>query len=186
MRLVWVPRPVFLLFLAIVLVLIFLFQSISQQNNLQFSSNPLFVFSICNIIIVAIIIGDHRPSGVEVDSILPFLSGSAEDATYYSKDDGSSKQYCNIAGLVNSSENVDNDVDESEENTNYDSDGYDEDDDDNGSSDEIGWGNTDESDDNLETRVEDFINRVYKGWQEERLRDSLYSPLQFFGYTNPL
>ncbi|XP_024174918.1 protein PFC0760c-like [Rosa chinensis] len=187
MRLVWVPRPVFLLlFLAVVLVLSSLFQSISKQKNLQFSSNPLFVFSLCNIIIFAIIVGDHRPPTEEVDSILPFLSGSAEDATDGVEDDGSNK-HCNMDGHVNGSEDVDDQVDESEEEDGeYDSDGYNEDDDDNGSDDEIGWEDTDESDDNLETRVENFIDRVYKGWREERLRDTPCNPLQFLGCINPL
>ncbi|KAL6174568.1 hypothetical protein ACLB2K_051214 [Fragaria x ananassa] len=186
MKLVWVPRPVLLLlFIAIVIVLSSLFQSISNQRNLKFSSNPLFVFSLCNIIILAIIVGDHRPPTEEVESILPFLSSSSEDATDDIEDDGSNK-HCNIDDHVNGNDNVDDEVDQSEEeDADYDSDGYDEDDDDNGSNDEIGWGDTDESDDNLETRVEDFIDRVYKGWQEERLRD-LCNPLQFFGYINPL
>lgn len=185
MRLVWVPRPAFLLlFLAVVFVLTSLFQSISKQRNLQFTSNPLFVFSLFNIIIFAIIVGDHRPSTEEVGGILPFLYG--EDATDDIEDDDSEK-HCNMDGYVNGSKEVDDQDDESEEDEgDYDSDGYYEDDDDNSSNDEIGWGDTDESDDNLEGRVEDFIDRVYKGWQEERLRDSLCNPLQLFGYINPL
>lgn len=173
-----------MLFLAAVLVLTSLFQSISKQRNLQFSSNPLFVFSLFNIIIFAIIVGDHRPSTEDVGGILPFQCD--EDASDDREDDDSGK-HCDMDGYVHGSEEVDDQDDESEEDEgDYDSDGYHEDDDDNGSNDEIGWGDTDESDDNLERRVEDFIDRVYKGWREERLRDSLCNPLQFFGYINPL
>lgn len=90
-------------------------------------------------------------------------------------------------GYNNGSKEVDDQDDESEEDEgDYDYDGSYEDDDDNSCNDEIGWGDTDESDDNLETRVEDFIDRVYKGWREERLRDSLCNPMQLFGYINPL
>ena len=74
---------------------------------------------------------------------------------------------------------IDDCVDDESEDYSFDSDGYNEDDDDNGSDDEVGWGDMDEHNSNLEKRIEDFIDKVNKGWKEERLRDSLSNPLQF-------
>ncbi|TQD81699.1 hypothetical protein C1H46_032751 [Malus baccata] len=148
MRFVGVPTPIFLLlFLASLLVLSYFLQSISQRN-LHFSSNPPFVFLLFNIIIVAIIVGNHRPSFVEVDDIISFVYHS-----YELEEDG--------AGDAEDTKN-----------------GYDEDDDDNGSEGEIGWGDMDEYYYNLEKRIEDFIDKVNKGWREERVRDGVSYPLQ--------
>ncbi|KAM2819226.1 hypothetical protein PS2_037670 [Malus domestica] len=128
MRFDGVPTPIFLLlFLASLLVLSYFLQSISRRN-LHFSSNPPFVFLLFNIIIVAIIVGNHRPSSVEADDIISFVYHS-----YELEEDGA--------------------------------DGYDKDDDDNGSEGEIGWGDMDEYDYNLEKRIEDFIDKVNKGWR---------------------
>ncbi|KAM2034984.1 hypothetical protein ACFX16_038135 [Malus domestica] len=141
MRFDGVPTPIFLLlFLGSLLVLSYFLQLISRRN-LHFSSNPPFVFLLVNIIIVAIIVGNHRPSSVEADDIISFAYHS-----YELEEDGA--------------------------------DGYDEDDDDNGSKGEIGWGDMDEYDYNLEKRIEDFIDKVNKGWREERVRDGVSYPLQ--------
>ncbi|ONI06794.1 hypothetical protein PRUPE_5G081400 [Prunus persica] len=177
MRVVGVPGTVFLLlFMAAALVLSSLLQSISKES-LHFSSNPLFVFSLFNIIIVAIIVGSHRSSSGEVDSIIPFLYHQYEPEEDADNDveDTKSDKYLNLDGYENGSDCVD---DESEDYS-FDSDGYNEDDDDNGSDDEVGWGDMDEHNSNLEKRIEDFIDKVNKGWKEERLRDSLSNPLQF-------
>ncbi|KAM2504226.1 hypothetical protein PS1_038166 [Malus domestica] len=166
MRFDGVPTPIFLLlFLASLLVLSYFLQSISRRN-LHFSSNPPFVFLLVNIIIVAIIVGNHRPSSVEADDIISFVYHS-----YELEEDG--------AGYDKCSDHVDdNDGGESESDDHFDSDGYDEDDDDNGSEGEIGWGDMDEYDYNLEKRIEDFIDKVNKGWREERVRDGVSYPLQ--------
>ncbi|CAL5432860.1 unnamed protein product [Camellia sinensis] len=72
-------------------------------------------------------------------------------------------------------ENVDYDGDY------YDSDGYDEDNDDDGSDDVVGWEDDDEEeeeeeeyDDDLESKVEEFIAKVIKGWKEEQLTEETF------------
>ncbi|KAB2622549.1 phosphopantothenoylcysteine decarboxylase subunit VHS3 [Pyrus ussuriensis x Pyrus communis] len=180
MMFVGVPRPIFLLlFLASALVLSYFLQSISRRD-LQFSSNPLFVFSLFNIIIGAIIVGNHRPSSGEADDAISFVyhSYELEEDGADDSEDAKSDKYSSLEGCDHCRDHVDDNDDGESEDGDFDFEGYEEDDDDNGSDDEIGWGDMDEYDCNLEKRIEDFIDKVNKGWREERLRDGLSYPLQ--------
>ncbi|XP_009373368.2 secreted acidic protein 1A [Pyrus x bretschneideri] len=180
MMFVGVPRPIFLLlFLASALVLSYFLQSISRRD-LQFSSNPLFVFSLFNIIIGAIIVGNYRPSSGEADDAISFVYHSYELEEDGADDsaDAKSDKYSSLEGCDHCRDHVDDNDDGESEDDDFDFEGYEEDDDDSGSDDEIDWGDMDEYDCNLEKRIEDFIDKVNKGWREERLRDGHSYPLQ--------
>lgn len=164
MKFLGIPIPVFLLlFVATILVVNFSSTSISQ-HHIQFSFSPLLLFSLFNIIILAIILGSYRPSADEVN-----VGYSCFQFPYevVSKD------------IHDSHENDNNYEDEDDYDEYYGSDGYIEDDDDNGSDDEIGWDEEEEEeeeeyDEYLQKRFEDFIVMVKFGWREERLNENLH------------
>ncbi|KAJ9147792.1 hypothetical protein P3X46_029913 [Hevea brasiliensis] len=140
--------------------LVFLILSLAATLVLNFSSS-LFLFSMFNTIILAVVFGNCRPSVEEVDGAWYSFQSSYEDGQ---------DSYDNIVKDEDNDSDVDDDDDQRE---NYFSDGYDEDDDDSGSDGEIGWEDDDEEiDDNLQRRIEDFIAKVNKGWREEWLREN--------------
>ncbi|KAK7389263.1 hypothetical protein VNO78_24111 [Psophocarpus tetragonolobus] len=146
---------------------------ISVHNST--SSPSLLVFFVINSIIFAILVGNHKPSLAEVDKASPLLpsffegeiqSDFLENPTYdkvYESDVGYCKSPFNIKD--ESADNVDvttyEKVDESD-----DDDGYCKTPD-NIVVYEITTQEQQESDDNLQTRIESFIAKVYKGWIEE-------------------
>ncbi|EEF51016.1 conserved hypothetical protein [Ricinus communis] len=144
--------------------LVFLILSLAATSVLKFSS-PLFVFSLFNTIILAIVVGSYRPSDDEVDGSCYTFQPSYENKEYA----------CDDFKDDNGSNYVDDDDDDDHRKEDWFSDGYDEDDDDSGSDGEIGW----EDDDNEETdgsfrrRIEDFIAKVNKGWREEWLTEHI-------------
>ncbi|KAJ8767593.1 hypothetical protein K2173_018151 [Erythroxylum novogranatense] len=142
-------------------LLAFLVLSVAATLVLKFSS-PLFIFSLFNAIILFIVLGNHRPSGDEVEEFFQYSSQSsfADDYGDYVKDDNGGSDM----------------EDDNEDRSEFDgSDGYDEDDDDDGSEGEVGWEDDEEPDENLESRIEDFIAKVIKGWREEWLMDNLHN-----------
>uniref|UniRef100_A0A7N2N326 Uncharacterized protein n=1 Tax=Quercus lobata TaxID=97700 RepID=A0A7N2N326_QUELO len=154
--------PLFLCWVAI-LVLNLWSSNRQQQKPLGFSSSPLLVFSVFNTIIIAILIGNYRPSTEEVEGVMPpFLPQNEEDKD--AQDD--------TGDYINGKEDENEDEDEDEEY--HGSDGYDEDDDDNSSDDEICWQDDEEYDNNLERRIESFIAKVNEEWRKERLREISY------------
>ncbi|KAM3734957.1 hypothetical protein ACB098_10G054000 [Castanea mollissima] len=149
--------PLFLCWVAI-LVLNLWSSNRQQQKSLGFSSSPLLVFSVFNSIIIAILIGNYRPSTEEVEGVMPpFLPQNEEEID--AQDD--------TGDYINCKEDEDEDEDEEY----HGSDGYDKDDDDNSSDDEACWQDEEEYDNNLERRIESFIAKVNEEWRKERLRE---------------
>lgn len=151
--------PLFLCCIAI-LVLNLWPSNRQQQKPLGFSSSPLLVFSVFNTIIIAILIGNYRPSTEEVEGVMPpFLPQNEEEID--AQDD--------TGDYINCKE--DENEDEVEDEVYHGSDGYDKDDDDNSSDDESCWQDEEEYDNNLERRIESFIAKVNEEWRKERLRE---------------
>lgn len=151
--------PLFLCCIAI-LVLNLWPSNRQQQKPLGFSSSPLLVFSVFNTIIIAILIGNYRPSTEEVEGVMPpFLPQNEEEID--AQDD--------TGDYINCKE--DENEDEVEDEVYHGSDGYDKDDDDNSSDDESCWQDEEEYDNNLERRIESFIVKVNEEWRKERLRE---------------
>lgn len=151
--------PLFLCSVAI-LVLNLWSSNRQQQKPLGFSSSPLLVFSVFNTIIIAIVIGNYRPSTEEVEGVMPpFLPQNEEEID--AQDD--------TGDYINCKEDENEDEDEDE--VYHGSDGYDKDDDDNSSDDESCWQDEEEYDNNLERRIESFIAKVNEEWRKERLRE---------------
>ncbi|KAG7956806.1 hypothetical protein I3843_11G142000 [Carya illinoinensis] len=122
-----------------------------------FSSSPLLLFSVFNITIIAILVGNYRPSQ-KVDGAWPLffpLNEGEEDMKYETGDDVEDQE----------------EEDEDEEECFGASDGYVEDDDDDTSDDDIFWQDEEEDDDCLNRRIESFIAKVNEEWRKERLRD---------------
>lgn len=146
MRFVKILIPL-ILCLAAILVLSFWLSN--REHKLHgFLNNPLLLFSVFNIIIVAIIVLSCRPSSEEVDRNWPIFLPLCEEG-YTQGDTG---DY----------------IEDDEEY--HGSDGYDEDNDDDSSDDEIFW-QEEEYDDNLEMKIESFIAKVYEERRKERLRE---------------
>lgn len=135
--------------------LVFLILSFAATLVLNFSST-LFLFSMLNTVILAVVVGSYRPSVEEGDGgWYSFQSWYEEVEDAYDKD-----------------EDYDSDDDDDYEKENDFSDGYDRDDE--GDRDgEIGWEDDDEEeDDNLQRRIEEFIAKVNRGWRDEWLREN--------------
>ncbi|PKI56169.1 nonsense-mediated mRNA decay protein 2-like [Punica granatum] len=140
-------------------------------------SSPLFMFSVFNTVVLAVLLGSHDLGSYEVANHF-ILSSDEEDVRecdghnykgQFSDDDG-------VGGDDEDSSDSDQNVeDSSDSDQNADSAGYDEDDDDSGGEDEIGWEDEGEQDGdcNLEKRIEDFIDKVITGWREERMKENL-------------
>lgn len=151
--------PLFLCSVAI-LVLNLWSSNRQQQKPLGFSSSPLLVFSVFNTIIIAILIGNYRPSTEEVEGVMPpFLPQNEEEID--AQDD--------TGDYINCKEDENEDEDEDE--VYHGSDRYNKDDDDNSSDDETCWQDEEEYDNNLERRIESFIAKVNEEWRKERLRE---------------
>lgn len=149
--------PLFLCCIAI-LVLNLWPSNRQQQKPLGFSSSPLLVFSVFNTIIIAILIGNYRPSTEEVEGVMPpFLPQNEEEID--AQDD--------TGDYINCKEDENEDEDE----VYHGSDRYNKDDDDNSSDDESCWQDEEEYDNNLERRIESFIAKVNEEWRKERLRE---------------
>ncbi|CAK9173140.1 unnamed protein product [Ilex paraguariensis] len=138
-----------------------------------FSSNGMFVFSVLNILICAILAISFQPSADDIDAFFPFLFvyGVGKDQTEEIHD---ASEGCSSPGsIISYYNNGDDDNDEIVDI--YYLDGYEEDDDDNGSDGEIGWNDDDEKeeeyDENFESRIEEFIAKVINGWREELLME---------------
>lgn len=148
------------LFLCVVALLILksLSTSITKHCNLEFSNNPLYLFILFNAIIIAVIVGSHKPPIDEFDGVFPYLSFVYEAGASFDNTDEFS------------------DIDVFEDDT-CSSDGYQEDDDDDDDDDkeedtDDSWYDEEEYGDDLQKRIEDFIAMVNKGWREERLEET--------------
>ncbi|KAF5474518.1 hypothetical protein F2P56_006411 [Juglans regia] len=136
-----------------------LWPSNRQQDKLHgFSSSPLLRFSVFNMIIIVILVGNYRPSQ-EVDGawppFLPLNEGLGEEDMKYKTWD-----------------RIEEEDDNNDEECFGGSDGYVEDDDDDDTSDDdIFWQEEEEDDDCLNRRIESFIAKVNEQWRKERLRD---------------
>ena len=153
--------PLFLCWVAI-LVLNLWSSNRQQQKPLGFSSSPLLVFSVFNTIIIAILIGNYRPSTEEVEGVMP---------PFLPQNEGEKDAQDDTGDYINGREDENEYEDEDEDEEYHGSDGYDEDDDDNGSDDETCWQDDEEYDKNLERRIESFIAKVNEEWRKERLRE---------------
>ncbi len=153
MRFVNILIPL-ILFSAAILVLNLWSANHQQHKPLRFSSSPLLVYSVFNMIIIVILIGNYRPSSEEVDGAMPPFLPLYE-------------------GEKDTQDDTGNYIDhEDEENHGSDGNDKDDDDDDDGSGDdEICWQDEEEYDNNLERRIEDFIAKVNEEWRKERLRE---------------
>lgn len=143
-------------FLPLCLALIcLLFPSISQQHNtlvcsvqdliIKAKSSPSFMFWTCNLIIVAILLGSREPSYGESDepTFLPLYEVSIPTTNQE----------------MEKGEDSDDLVD-----------GYDVDVDDNGYNEDDN-GDNDDDDDELRKRADEFIAKITKGWQQEKLKE---------------
>lgn len=156
MRFIEILTPLILCLAAI--LFLNLWPSNRRQDKLHgLSSSPiLLLFLVFNFIIIAILVGNYRPSQ-EVDGAWPRflpLNEGQEDMKNKTGD-----------GI----EDDDGDGDDY-----FGSDGYVEDDDDDNSSDDddIFWKDEEEDDDScLNRRIESFIAKVNEEWRKERLRD---------------
>lgn len=157
MRLVRLQELV--LFLCVVLILILILNSFlpsSSPQTFRFVFHPIFVFSVFNIIIFAIVVGSQHSSAEEVDRVLNYLC-----PPYEPENDKHDETQEENADTFISSEGNNDEAD-------------DDDDDENGR----GWHMEDEYDVNLEKKIEDFIDKVNERWREEKLTDNLSNQLQ--------
>lgn len=144
------------LFLCVVLILILIVNSFWPSSSLQtfgFVFDPLFAFSMFNIIIFAIVVGSQHSSAEEVERVCTYLCPpyEPEGDKHADTQDNSDK--------LNSSEG-NNDEDD----------------------DKTGRGRQDMEDEydvSLERKIEDFIDKVNRRWREEKLMDNLSNQLQF-------
>lgn len=158
-----IPISVLLfVFVVSVIILNYTISSPSNSQDCEFPSNHPIVFLVFNIIIVAIIVGSSWPSVEEVDK-----NYNAGDQVP-EEDQNDNAQY-NSLEICTCSNSEDEDFENNEDY--YDSDGYDGDYDDD---ENVGCMCHDveyEQDGYLEKRIEEFIDKVNKGWREERLKD---------------
>lgn len=163
MKLVLVPVLSFFIAISVAFLLVGL-RSASDRRSFPDSSlfSPLSVFLVFNVIVVAVLLASHMPGAYEGGLfVLPLdeEEGCCGDSGKYkprSDGDGDGDGYgCGGA---------DRDID---------SDGNNEDGNDSGSKDNTGWEDEEEQegDDNLEKRIEDFIDKVVKGWREEMMKE---------------
>lgn len=149
MKFVW--QLIFLLFI------VFSFSLSSYGNFNEFSSSPIFVFSVFNIIICAIIVKCESKSAQDFDGLMAFFGLVYEEETeeityemYSDSDDDADAHFHNSDGY-------DSEIEWTEGS------GGDEDEDDDNEKKEY--------DENLESRIEEFIAKVIKGWREEILME---------------
>lgn len=161
MKLVLVPVLSFFIAISVAFLLVGL-RSASDRRSFPDSSlfSPLSVFLVFNVIVVAVLLASHMPGAYEGGLfVLPLdeEEGCCGDSGKYKpRSDGDGDGYgCGGA---------DRDID---------SDGNNEDGNDSGSKDNTGWEDEEEQegDDNLEKRIEDFIDKVVKGWREEMMKE---------------
>ncbi|KAG4378948.1 hypothetical protein AAZX31_17G131800 [Glycine max] len=137
----------------VVIPVILCIVGISVHNSK--SSTSLLVFFVINTIIFSILVGSRKSSLAEVDMASPLLpsffevageaqGGFLENATYDKVDESNDGYHKSLFNIED--ESVDN-------------------------VDEITTQEQEESDDNLKTRIESFIVKVYKGWIEESYWD---------------
>ncbi|KAG4933120.1 hypothetical protein JHK87_047122 [Glycine soja] len=137
----------------VVIPVILCIVGISVHNSK--SSTSLLVFFVINTIIFSILVGSRKSSLAEVDMASPLLpsffevageaqGGFLENATYDKVDESNDGYHKSLFNIED--ESVDN-------------------------VDEITTQEQEESDDNLKTRIESFIAKVYKGWIEESYWD---------------
>lgn len=177
MKLAGIPTLAILLLcfsLTLMILLVFCFSpSVSQHHSflgstyeliMKAKSSPVFMFCICNLIVVTVLPGSLRPSDGEFDSFVSLL----------------------LAEHVKEEEKGEEMVEEEEEEEEEDFhgyDGYDEDNDDNGSED-VDTDSEDEGGDDLNRKIEEFIAKINREWREERLREKLIyiGAIQPYGY----
>ncbi|OMO80926.1 hypothetical protein COLO4_23851 [Corchorus olitorius] len=143
------PSRIILYIAVALLFLKFLFTINTKHYNLVLSNTPLLSFILFNSIIVAIIVGSHKPSIDEINGSFPYMYDSFDITQEYS------------------------DVDDFEDDI-HSLDGYQEDEEDDM---DDGWSDEEEFDDDLQKRIEDFIAKVNNGWREERLKDKDYEQI---------
>ncbi|KAK1374757.1 hypothetical protein POM88_030950 [Heracleum sosnowskyi] len=133
--------------------------SMLYHNLFKFSSTCIFRYSVINSIVLVILARSFRSSACGVDELLPplqFFDGVSEEQI---KDIG----YASEDSEINGSGDYDSHCGSS---------GYEEDNDDNGSDSEIDWiEDKEETDHDLENKVEAFISKVIQGWKEEQIND---------------
>ncbi|GKV38149.1 hypothetical protein SLEP1_g46091 [Rubroshorea leprosula] len=135
--------------------------SFSQHRNRELSLSPRLLFLVFNTLIVVLIIGSHKSAVNEDGKGMPF------SCFFY----GVGSVYDDANTILEENYEEEDDEDEGD-GDGCASDGYYEDDDDNGRDDDDNddWDDyTNEYDENLARRIEDFIAKVNEGWREERL-----------------
>lgn len=164
MRLVRLPKAVIFLCMLLLVLIIFnnLWPSVSRRS-FQFVSEPLFVFPVFNIIVLAIVARSRWSSAEELERLLLTNFLSCPPPYELRTNDQHDETRSENSDTSKDSEHSDGGDGDDE----YDS----------------GWQGMDEDeyeyDGNLEKRIEDFINKVNRGWREERLRDNLSNQFQF-------
>lgn len=117
---------------------------------------------------------NFTPHVDEFDEFLPFLKVEREDNDNSEKVSEHDAHYYYESSTYDEVDDGDDyDEDSNDDGNNYDSneDGYDEDNDDDDEDNDYGWSDEDdeEFDDNLESRINEFIAKVINGWREESL-----------------
>lgn len=169
MKIVLVPILSSVIVLSVAFLLVGL-RSASDDRNLNLVgsslSSPLFVFSVFNVIVIAVLLVSHNPG--EYEAGVGIISLDGEEAYGGDADKCGGQHDGDGYGCGGADE------DTSDSDQSVDSDGYDEDDDDDsGSEHDTGWEDEEEQDGDgdLEKRIEDFIDNVIKGWREERMKE---------------
>lgn len=152
------------LFFIITLFIIFCFsQSSSYGNFKDFFVSPIFVFAACNAIIYAIIIvecGTRQVQdfdGLIIVTLFGFVlyEVGEEEIEEIIEDElmsSDSDDHKSSGSYFNDSDGYDSDIEWSDDDEEEEEDDDDE---------------KDECDDNLESRIEEFIAKMIKGWREE-------------------
>ncbi|KAI3453616.1 hypothetical protein Pfo_010279, partial [Paulownia fortunei] len=151
-KFVW--QLIFLFF--ITLLIIFCFSLPSYGNFNGFSCSPIFVFPVFNIIVCAILVKCDSRSAEDFDGLMALFGFVYEDGEKETeerwRDEMSSDSEDDADAYFCDSDGYESEIEWTDDNDD------DEDDDE-----------KEEYDENLETRIEEFIAKVIRGWREELL-----------------
>ncbi|KAL7111517.1 hypothetical protein ACP275_05G094000 [Erythranthe tilingii] len=163
---------IFVFFVTLFIVLCF--SSISPYGNLDgFFCSRIFVFSVCNTIICAILVESGNKSAEDLDGLMTLLGFRVYEEGEDEEEEEENEEITD--GWIDDDDDDNDDDDDDDDDDSYDgSDGYDSDielssdeNDNNSDSDS----DSDSDYDNLESRIEEFIAKMSKMWREELMME---------------
>ncbi|CAN1333100.1 hypothetical protein LINPERPRIM_LOCUS35944 [Linum perenne] len=143
---------------------IFLFICLAAAALLSTLSSPVFLFSLFNSMVLAVVIGSCKPSPEEIDGAWSSLQSSFGVQDYPYDEDSDDGTFYDVSSEEDEEFGGEEELD-----------GYEEDDDEDGTEGEVGWDDeeeVDDEDDELEERAQEFIMKVTKGWRDELLKET--------------